>query len=63
MVTEHQLEVIRRKAIEEVCRLSGEPTTPYERGAVSRLMAYGLRILQATQSDSWEIAALEANDE
>jgi len=32
---------IRQMAIRQVCPNSGEPTTPYERGAVSRFVAFG----------------------
>ena len=59
MVTEQQLEVIRRMAAQEIHPLAPEPQTIYERGAVKRFVAYGIRVLEATQPDSWEMPAVQ----
>jgi len=63
MITDQQRRVIRAAACEEVSRWSREPRTPYEMGAVSLLAAFGIRVLEATQPDSWEMCAMEDGDE
>ncbi len=63
MVTDRQRRVIWLEAIREVCALSGEPSTQYEHGAVKRLAAFGVRILEAAQPDSWGMSAVEDGDD
>lgn len=39
-------DAIRQLAIDTICPLSGEPVTPYERGMVKNLHAFGLVVVQ-----------------
>lgn len=63
MITDQQLKVIKRVATDEVCSYGAEPQTVYERAAVQRMIRYGIRVLEATQPDSWEMGAVEADYE
>lgn len=36
----------------EVCPNSGEPSTPYEHGAVKRLIAFGIQVIQNGKGDN-----------
>ena len=61
MATEQQLRVINAVVAEELGRGLVIDCKPSAVRAL--LIAFGIRILEATQADSWEMGAVEADDD